>query len=455
MAGNIDWIDYSLGDIWNLFDEGIYITDKDGYTLEVNHAYEVITGIRRDMVIGKNIDDIVREGILSTSITKKVIQTGKKVIERQLIMKTGKQVLLQGNPVFDRQGNISTVVTLVSDETTLNHMREEVERNEQLIRQYRNELKEMKGEQSYVAVNARFKAAMELAERVANVDTTVLIRGESGTGKEVIARHIYESGYRVKQPYIKINCGAIPESLLESELFGYEPGAFTGAKKTGHKGVFEAADKGTVFLDEIGDMPLLLQVKLLRVLQERTIRRVGSNTDIPVDVRIIAATNSNLEQLIQQKKFREDLYYRLNVVTISLPPLRERKDEIPSLVSFFTDRLNARYGFHKRLSTSVIRSFMEYDWPGNIRELENRVEQLMVTSDGDEVQLEEDKRKERAGNADVVEIIPLKSAVEHAERQMLMEAARRYRTTYEIAKALGISQASASRKLSKYRIQLR
>ncbi len=447
---------WRLKAIWDLFTEGVYITDRDGVTLELNHAYEKITGIKRDEVIGKRIDDIVKAGLLSTSITKKVIETQSVVIERQMIIKTGKWVLLRGTPVVNEWGETSLVVTLVTDETVLREMKAEIKKKEEMINHYKNVIRDTEEKKDFVVVSKNFKKAVQLAEKVANVDTTVLIRGESGTGKEVIADCIYKNSHRVEQPYVKINCGAIPEPLLESELFGYEPGAFTGAKKSGHKGIFESANKGTVFLDEIGDMPLILQVKILRVLQERKIRRIGSSEDISVDVRIIAATNCNLEQMVKEKKFREDLYYRLNVVTVQIPPLRERKEEIPSLVNFFTEKINAKYDLNRRLGPTAIKSFLEYDWPGNIRELENKVEQLLVTSDEEEIQTVTDNFQEGVKEKQKIirEVIPLKMAVENVERQILKTAAQQYRTTYDIAKALDISQASVSRKLSKYKIDI-
>mgnify|MGYP000115621965 CR=1 FL=1 len=445
---------YEMKAIWDLFDEGIYITDSNGNTLEINKSYEAMTGIKRDMLIGRNIKDIVEEGILSNSITEKVMKMKKVVIEHQTVGRTGKHLVIRGNPIYDVHGEINMVLTIVMDQTALKHMRNEISRNEEIIHQYQKELENIKERKKYVANSPKFKRALELAERVGNVNTTVLIRGESGTGKEVIARHIYESGARSEKPFLEINCGAIPENLLESELFGYEPGAFTGAKKNGHKGLFEEANGGTVFLDEIGDMPLMLQVKLLRVLQERTIRRIGSSKDIPIDVRIIAATNCNLEKMIKEKRFREDLYYRLNVVSIELPPLRERKEDIPAFVQLFTHQLNEKYNFDRQVSPQTLKAFMEYDWPGNVRELENKVEQMLVTSECNVSNVTLQNISEKSDDPETIEMIPLKQALEHAEQQILELAAKKYHTTYEIAEALEVSQASISRKLSKYKIKI-
>ena len=290
--------------IIDTFQNGIYVTNAEGLTLEVNSAYEKITGISAKRVIGRYIDDIVREGILSTSITKDVVATGQEVIREQRVQ-SGKHVVLRGVPIY--KGNqINLVVTTVQDITVINQLQTELSHSRALATQYKERLTELEGSDTFVAESPEFRAAIALAQRVARVGSTVLILGESGTGKEVLAREIHEQSPRHDQLFLKINCGAIPENLLEAELFGYEGGAFTGAKRSGHVGLFEEASNGTLFLDEIGDMPLHLQVKLLRVLQERTVTRIGSTKAISVNTRVIAATNQNLEQMVKEKKFREE-----------------------------------------------------------------------------------------------------------------------------------------------------
>ena len=364
-------------------------------------------------------------------------------------------MVLKGNPVFV-DNEIIMVVTFVRDITSINRIQEELARSRVLIDQYKQTIRELGSAKKFVAESKEFKAVIELARKVAHVDSTVLILGESGTGKEIVAKEIHENSHRVKNIFLKINCGAIPETLLEAELFGYEAGAFTGAKKTGHIGIFEMASKGTVFLDEIGDMPLRLQVKLLRVLQEKTVKRVGGTKDINTDTRVITATNCDLKEMVEQGLFRKDLYYRLNVVDIKVPPLRDRKEEIPYFVEYFVDKLNQRYGFKKKLGSKIIKVFMEYDWPGNVRELENAVERILVTTDENLIDdttllfLPQKSIGDRDIDKEEVEIIPLKKACEDAERKIILAAAQKYKTTYEIAEALGISQPSASRKLQKY-----
>ena len=444
----------------NTFQNGIYITNAEGLTLEVNAAYERITGIPAKRVIGRYIADIVREGILSTSITKDVVATGREVIREQRVQ-SGKLVVLRGTPIY-KGDQIDLVVTIVQDITVINQLQTELSHIRALATQYKERLTELEGSDTFVAESSEFRAAITLAQRVARVGSTVLILGESGTGKEVLAREIHEKSPRHDQLFLKINCGAIPENLLEAELFGYEGGAFTGARRGGHVGLFEEASSGTLFLDEIGDMPLHLQVKLLRVLQERTITRIGSTKAIPVNTRVIAATNRDLQQMVKEKKFREDLFYRLNIVVIKSPPLRERKKDIPGLIRFFVRRLNEKYDLNKQLAPELIGAFMEYDWPGNVRELENMIERLLVTSNEDVISLENARLPwEIVGpslSAQEVsrpfEEVSLKEAFDRVERQLLQDAVKRFHTTYQIAETLQISQPSVSRKLKKYGLTL-
>ena len=449
-----------LEHIADIFQDGIYITNSAGLTLRVNSAYEKMTGIAAEKVVGRYMEDIVREGILSSSITQKVISTRGEIIREQ-ISYSGAHVTLRGIPIYEN-GDIALVVTIVRDITAMNSLQRELDQNRSIMEQYKSRLEELDGNKNFVAVSQEFRAAVALAQQVAKVDTTVLILGESGTGKEVLAREIHEKSHRREQAFLKTNCGAIPENLLESELFGYVSGAFTGAQKGGHVGLFEAASDGTLFLDEIGDMPLHLQVKLLRVLQERTVTRIGSTKAIPINTRIIAATNRDLVQMVRRKEFREDLYYRLNIVAVKSPPLRERKEDIPGLVDFFVKKLNKKYHFSKRLSPQLIAAFMEYDWPGNVRELENMIERLLVTSSADFITTESSRLPwTAAGTAAIpeeiagcAEDISLREAVERLERQMLANAVKRCSTTYEIAAALQISQPSVSRKLKKYGLRM-
>ncbi|MDI3535159.1 MAG: hypothetical protein PWQ82_1524 [Thermosediminibacterales bacterium] len=434
--------------------DGIYITDKNGLTLRVNSAYERITGVKREELIGRYVEDLVKKGILSESITKRVVKSKQPITILQRI-KTGKQVVITGSPIFDEKGEVKEVVTNVRDVTELKKLYEQLERSKALTQKYKLDIQNLKGQQNIVASSKKMRHIMEKVNIISRVDSTVLLTGESGVGKEVIATAIHESSPRNKGPFIKINCSAIPENLLESELFGYEPGAFTGARKS-KPGMFELAHEGSLFLDEITEMPYKLQVKLLRVLQEQEIVRLGGIKSIKIDVRIIAATNKDIRKMVSEGRFREDLYYRLNVVPMHIPPLRERKDDIPVLANYFLEMFNKRYGMNKTFDKHVIEVLTDYHWPGNVRELKNIIERLVVSSLDKNITVDDIpegilKKHENEGySISVNKILPLKEAVEELECQLVNKAWEQYKTTYEMAKALQISQPTASRKMRKY-----
>ena len=302
------------------------------------------------------------------------------------------------------------------------------------------------------------KDLLDTVVRLAQVDSTVLISGESGTGKELIAETIHNNSARKNQPFIKINCGAISHNLLETELFGYADGAFTGAKKGGKAGYFELANGGTLLLDEISELPYNLQVNLLRVLQSQELIRVGGETTIPIDVRIIAASNLNLQELVEKNQFRKDLFYRLNVVPVDVPPLRERKEEIPVLAAHFVQVFNKKYKMEKELSPQVIDVLMDYDWPGNVRELENVIERLVVTIPGNILSREDlpahfsKMALEQHPQITVTGVMPLREAVEVMEKQILEQAYSRYKVTREVAKQLEVDPSTVLRKAARYGI---
>lgn len=324
-----------------------------------------------------------------------------------------------------------------------------------LVCQEENQYIKLANSKKFIIHSEKMHELMKMVIHIAAVDTTVLIQGESGVGKELIADILHRYSKRRNGPFIKINCAAIPANLLESELFGYEPGAFTGASKTGKAGMFELANGGVLFLDEIGDMPWDLQVKLLRAIQDMEITRVGGTQPIKIDLRIIAGTNCCLQEAVVRERFRKDLYYRLNVVPVFVPPLRERPEDILALVNHFLEVYNQKHQMHKRLSNDVSHLFMQYNWPGNVRELENLIERLVVTTQHDII-----------GSADLSawselisaqedvesELIPLHKALENTERKMLQKAFTLYNSTYAVARALGVSQPTIVRKTAKYGI---
>lgn len=438
--------------------DGIFVTDATGRVLRINEAYERISGIKREDLIGKTMQQLVKEGYYDKSVTLEVMEQGKQLTLIQQV-KGGKTILVTGNPVFDSQGKLFRVVTNVRDITELENLQCELKTVNKLRVRYEEELKELRlkveKDSNFLVRSKKMKDIMNLVMRVAHVDSTVLIQGESGVGKELIAESIQKNSSRARRPFVKINCAAIPENLLESELFGYEGGAFTGALKEGKHGLFEIANNGTLFLDEIGEIPLGLQVKLLRVLQEKVIDRIGGVKPIPVNVRIIAATNRILEDMVNEGTFRKDLYYRLNVVPIYVPPLRERTDDIPVLAYHFLQRYNEKYNLDRVYDTEVVELMTNYSWPGNVRELQNMIERLVVMSPN-RVLRSEDLRAclnlHETQTGGPVEIKPLKQAVEELEKQMLKEAFKKYGTTRKVGKMLGINQSTVVRKAAYYGI---
>ncbi len=307
-----------------------------------------------------------------------------------------------------------------------------------------------------IAYSIEMGKVLQVATKVAQVTSTVMILGESGVGKEVVSRFVHNASLRRGGPFVTINCGAIPPNLLESELFGYEAGAFTGAKRQGKPGMIETASSGTLFLDEISDLPLDLQVKLLQVIQERRLTRVGGIQPIEVDIRIIAATNRDLAKMVERGEFRADLFYRLNVVPIVIPPLRSRRDDIIPLIYHFLAKHNNTHRYNKTISRETREVLTQYSWPGNVRELENLIERLVVTVEGDEIGVEDlpqyIKERDVSCNSKVIVegVIPLREAVEEVERQLIKHAQEEHETTYEIAEALGVNQSTVVRKLKKY-----
>lgn len=440
--------------------DGLYIADGRGITLRVNKAFEMITGISASEFLYRDVADIEKDGIVSESVTALALKKREPVTIIQQYERTGKTTLATGNPVFDKNGNIFRVVSNVRDITELNNLKYKLEQMQTLSQHYQNQLRSLRLQyaNTEVVVNApRMKELLDTVFRMAQVDSTVLIVGESGTGKELIAEIIHKNSPRQHGAFIRVNCGAIPDNLLESELFGYEGGAFTGARKEGKPGYLEMAQGGTIFLDEIGDLPYNLQVKLLRFLQNKEVTRIGGSGPFQVDARVLAATNRNLMEMVKQKQFREDLYYRLNVVPINLPPLRERKEDIPGLVSHFLQMFNRKYGMTKRISPDVVAAFLRYDWPGNVRELENLIERLMVVTSGDIITLKSlppqfSSQNDTHPKVLVTGIIPYREAVESVEKQLIEKAYQHFRTTRQMAAELKINASTIVRKAAKYGI---
>jgi len=434
--------------------DGMFITDGQGNVLRLNSAYERITGIKAAEVLGRNMQKLVEENYYDQSVTLRVMNE-HRVITLNQIVRGDQKILVTGNPVFNEQGELVRVVTNVRDVTELVALQEQLVETRAQTLKYKTELSHLRllqlGADDIIYRSPIMERAIELALKVADVDSTVLITGDSGTGKEVIAKLIHKKGLGLTRPFIKINCAAIPEQLLESELFGYVGGAFTGAKKEGKPGMFELAHNGTLFLDEIGDLPLMLQAKILRAIQEKAIMRVGGTRSIDVNVRIISATNRNLAEMVKTGQFRQDLYYRLMVVPIHLPPLSERKEDIPLLIRTFCDRFNKRFRFEKKLSAALIDRLVEYSWPGNVRELENLLERMIVTASTDLISVEQ---LPEYVNQKMTFIPPkggkLKNSVELVEAHLLAEAFKEHLSWQRVAEVLGVDKSTIFRKAARY-----
>ncbi|MDV2684090.1 sigma 54-interacting transcriptional regulator [Alkalihalophilus lindianensis] len=402
---------------------------------------------------GKNLLEIEKSGKYSPSVVRQVLEKKKKV---SVVQQTpsGKVILAVGNPIFNDDGEIHRVVIASRDITETTMLKDELRETKRLSRNYKKELEKLKSKNQIIYCSSKMEKVIDNIRKLAQFDSTVLILGESGVGKELIAKSIHSEGNRSDKPFLAINCGAITEDLLESELFGYTKGAFTGADTKGKIGYFEQANNGVLFLDEIAEIPPRLQVKLLRVLQEKEVTPVGSTKSIPVDVQIIAATNRDLEKMVEEGKFREDLFYRINVIPIHVPPLRERTEDIPLLASHFIQTLNEKYNSNYHFSPEALTLLEVYDWPGNIRELQNLIERLVVTTDEEVISPEFVSRSTGLGAMKkakpiITGILPLHEARDEVEEQLIMLAMKKYKTTTKAAQVLQISQSAVSRKYQK------
>lgn len=438
--------------------DGIYITDGKCNTLMINESYEKITGLKRSNMLGKNMKELVEEGYVSESGSLKVMKERKTVSLNQTF-KTGKKALITSKPVFDDNGDIVLIITNIRDITELYNLKNKLDEKNKIIEKYYNETMELKDKlnknKKLVVENKKMLDLIYSTKKVSSTDFTVLISGESGVGKELIAEYIHESSIRSSNGFVRVNCGAIPENLIESELFGYVKGAFSGARDDGKIGYFEMADKGTLFLDEIGELPLNMQVKLLRVLQESEVTRVGSVKPVKIDVRIIIATNRDLEKMVEEGTFRKDLFYRINVIPIKVPPLRERKEDIIALVNYFLDGINSKYSWEKIFSRESYDILSLYTWPGNVRELKNVVERSVAMSQGNMIGIDDLPSnivsKQCTGISLGDDLMPLKKAQIEVEKILIEAAYEKYGNVRDAAKVLEIDPSTLVRKRKRYR----
>ncbi|GAB7387737.1 sigma 54-interacting transcriptional regulator [Bacillaceae bacterium] len=437
----------------------IVVADADGIVLRASPSCLEIYGKRADELIGKSVFELERLGIFFPSVTAKVLRE-KKDFQTMQYTKTGRVVMATGIPVFDEKKRIVRVISFSHDLTEIEQLKQQYEQLKAQMERYESEIEELREKETHVEgivmASKRMKTIWQLIQRVAKANATILLTGESGVGKSLYAKIIHTLSERKKGPFIEVNCGAIPESLFESELFGYEAGAFTGADKRGKVGIIEAADKGTLFLDEIGEIPLAMQAKLLKVIQEKKTQRIGSVKGKAVDFRLIAATNQNLEEMVKQGRFRKDLYFRLHVIPIEIPPLRERVEDIILLAQYYLNLMNEKYACRKTLDPRTLDVLTQYHWPGNVRELENLIERLVLTVEDPVLRPEHLPyylQKEKTADFAAEKPSSLKEALEAVEKHWLQQAHASCKTTYEMAKFLGISQPSVVRKLKKYGIE--
>ena len=362
------------------FRDAICVTDREGIVTLVNKRHAELTGIARDKMMGSRIQDMVQNGIFDVVLNPRIVETGQKVSSVQNLY-NGRTLLLDGHPVKDATGKVAYVVTVIRDITALTELREEITAQRELLETFQNLSSEGASGNQYprVVQSPVMQRLYAEASAIAETDATVLLLGETGVGKDVVARHIHRNSLRADAPFIKVDCGSIPENLIETELFGYVPGSFSGASKHGKAGLVEAASSGTLFLDEIGELPMTMQSRLLRVLQDWEVLRVGATVPKKVDVRVVAATNKELEREVAKGTFRSDLYYRLKVAVLNIPPLRSRRVDILPLAQSFLTFYGKKYRKAVNLSEEAKQVLQNHTWPGNVRELENLVQGLVVT----------------------------------------------------------------------------
>lgn len=445
-----------LNSILNAIHEDILITNGKGVVIHVSPTFEEVYGINHDKAVGMSVFEMEAEGYFKPSITAIVLKTGKKVTMSQKNNK-GRDIVVTATPVFDQTGQLSRVISFSRDVTDFLSLKEQYSILENKMIRYEEELEELRREATAVddiiAKDPKTQKVLDTVKRIAPFDTNVLLTGESGVGKGVFAKILHNSSKRFRGPFLEINCGAIPENLLEPELFGYEKGSFSGASKKGKLGLIELSKSGTLFLDEIGELPLNLQVKMLQVIQAKTIKRVGGIQEIPVDFRLVAATNKDLKLLLKKKLFREDLYYRLNVISIEIPPLRERDKDIIPMIAFFVRKINQRHGIQKVLAKESYDILSGYRWPGNVRELENLLEHIMLTAIGAVIEAEHLPEYVRSINGKEIDDDRnwnLQEALNMVEEKYVKRAWEQTKTTIGVAALLGISQPTAVRKIRKY-----
>ncbi|MCD7985199.1 MAG: sigma 54-interacting transcriptional regulator [Desulfovibrio sp.] len=445
-----------LDSVLEFIHDGIWVIDAEGVTRRVNRAMERIAGIKAEEVVGRHVTEPLREGRFKTCVTLRALKA-RHTVTLFDDYSNGKRCLNTSTPVFDENGKVWRVIAAIRDVTELETLQKRLSNLEVEAMAYKLRAQGLESE-----ANSGLMGQSLLLHRVrqdivkaAHSDAVTLILGETGTGKSMAAKIIHDMSARAEKPFVVVNCGAMPPALMESELFGYEGGAFTGASKGGKPGMLELASGGTLLLDEIGELSLPMQVKLLHVLDGQPFYRVGGTRAIAVDTRVIAATNKPLDKMVASGQFREDLFYRLRVLNVDMPPLRERKDDILLLAWHFLRKISEGTGTEKHLDPRTEQLFLAYNWPGNVRELQSVIQSLVTLTEADNIAPDDlpSYMRESAGAPRVSRTEQsLTRAVEALEKSMLETALAEAGSTYKAARRLGIIQSSVVRKAKKYGI---
>ncbi|HBF4993343.1 TPA: sigma 54-interacting transcriptional regulator [Clostridioides difficile] len=455
----------------------ICVSDDKGIIIYCNKAFEENYGLKKEDILGKNVSFLEDSGYSTKSPIPIVLKTKTKFSLEQ-DTQTGKKLIITATPIFDENGNLEFTVENCRDITELNNIKNKLEDTKKQVKKYKSEVETLyrtalRIEDTVIMDGIVMRPIINTVNHVSKTDVSVLLLGESGTGKSSLARYIHHNSNRSNGPFITINCATISPQLLESELFGYTSGAFTGASTKGKVGLVELANGGTLFLDEIGDIPQNLQAKFLQLIQDRTFTPVGSLKNKKVDIRIISATNVDLVSKVKEKKFREDLYYRLNVIEIKLPPLRERRDNLVEIIKYYFNRYSSDFNLNKTISKEAMDAIANYRFPGNIRELQNIIQKILLTCTDNHITIDDlpniltkntyitnNGNKTHISQINKVIISDSKSTnyknknfdtlIKEYEKNIILDAYEKFGSSYKVAKHLEISQSKANRLIRKY-----